>query len=248
MSRSSPSARSDPRLLRSFVVLADELHFGRAAQRLHIAQPALSQQIKRLELQLGVALFARSRSHVALTEAGEAILPLARSAVSSAAAVDRLAGEFADGRRGELRLGFSPGVHYVAQAVLSELMVDRPRIRIRARQDSSTALARDLAADELDVGLGIATSTVDGVAVEPLLAETAVVALAEHHHLAAAARLSLHDLREETFALVDRTDGPGFNAAVVAHCRAAGFEPRTVDEPSGPLAWETAVRLRGCVG
>jgi DNA-binding transcriptional LysR family regulator len=243
-----PHARSDPRLLRSFVVLAEELHFGNAARRLHIAQPALSQQIKRLELQLGIPLFARTRSRVALTEAGQAILPLARSAVGAAAAVDRVGRAFARGERGELRLGISPGVHYVAQAVLSRLTIDRRSIRIRARQDSSTALARDIAADELDVALGIATRTVSGVQVERLFEEPAVIAVAEDHALAERPQLSLTDLEGETFALVDPADGPGFNEAVVAHCRRAGFEPSTAEDASGPMAWETAVRLRGCVG
>src|SRR4051794_41835388 len=77
--------RPDARLLASFVTLADELHFGRAAARLDLTQPALSQQIKRLELQLGVELFARTRNSVALTAAGEAALPHARAAGEAAA-------------------------------------------------------------------------------------------------------------------------------------------------------------------
>ena len=132
----------DPRLLRSFVVLADELHFGRAAQRLSIAQPALSQQIKRLELQLGVELFERSRNHVELTEAGGEMLPHARSAVEAAAVVDEIGSAFAHGERGELRLGLSPGVHYIARTLLAELGKRMPDVDVRALQDSSGALAR----------------------------------------------------------------------------------------------------------
>src|SRR5918998_4033317 len=99
----------DPRLLRAFVVLARELHFGRAAVALHVTQPALSQQIRRLEEQLGVALFARTRSSVELTDAGRAALPHARRAVDAAAAVTDVAAAFARGERGELRVGLSPG-------------------------------------------------------------------------------------------------------------------------------------------
>src|SRR5918997_3091746 len=98
----------DPRLLRPFVVLAEELHFGRAAQRLHVTQPALSQQLKRLEGQLGVELFARTRASVELTEAGAAILDAARAAVAAAAEAEALAADFARAARGRLRIGISP--------------------------------------------------------------------------------------------------------------------------------------------
>src|SRR5918998_2748244 len=98
----------DPRLLRPFVVLAEELHFGRAAGRLHVTQPALSQQVKRLEEQLGVELFARTRASVALTEAGEAILEPARTAVDAATDAEIVAAAFARPQRGPPRIGISP--------------------------------------------------------------------------------------------------------------------------------------------
>src|SRR5918998_4441595 len=139
----------DPRLLRPFVALADELHFGRAAERLHVTQPALSQQIARLERQLGVRLFERTRAHVELTEAGADMLAPARAAVEAAAAAAEIALTHARGEAGELRLGLSPGAHYVAQPLLAEFARRRPEVRVRASQDNSGALAERVAVGRL---------------------------------------------------------------------------------------------------
>lgn len=239
----------DPRLLRSFVVLAEELHFSKAAARLHMTQPALSQQIRRLELQLGVDVFERTRSSVRLSEGGRAILAPARTAVKGAESVGDIAAAVARGERGELRLGFSPGLHYVAQAILAEAGRRLPGVRTRARQDSSGALAREVAEGELELALGFCAEPRTGIVCERLLEEPAVLAVRTGHRLASRRRpVRLDELRGETFALVDPRDGAGYNRAVAARCRQAGFEPHVVADPHGPMAWETAVRLDGCVG
>src|SRR5829696_281816 len=235
----------DARLLRSFVVLAETLHFGRAAERLHLSQPTLSQQIRRLEGQLGVTLLDRSSRHVALSEAGAAVLEHARAAVAAAATVDAIAREHAEGRRGELRLGFSPGVHYLAQRLLAEL---GPGVRVSARQDNTGVLSDLVARGELEIALGFCPAPHPGVQAETVAEEPALVAVREDHPLARRGAVALADLARDTFALVDAASGSGYNAAVVERCRAAGFEPRTVPHPSGPLAWETAVRSAGCIG
>jgi DNA-binding transcriptional LysR family regulator len=239
---------SDPRLLRPFVALADELHFGRAAERLHITQPALSQQIARLERQVGVTLFDRTRTRVELTEAGAAMLAPARAAVEAAAAADETARSHARGEAGELRLGLSPGAHYVVQPILAEFAHRRPQVRVRAQQDSSGALAEQVATGRLELALGFCTGAVAGVVCEHLRDEPTVLAVAADHPLADRAHVALEDLTQETFALVDAHDGAGYNAAVLAHCRAAGFDPKLHGRPHGPMAWETAVRHEGCVG
>ena len=238
----------DPRLLRAFVTLAGELHFGRAAARMHVTQPALSQQIARLERQLGVRLFDRTRTRVELTEAGAAALEPARTAVDAAAAVEEIVRGHAEGETGELRLGLSPGVHYVAQSLLSEFARRRPAVRVRASQDSSGALAEQVADGRLDLAIGFCTEPRAGVECEPLRDEPAVLAVAGDHPLARRASVALAELSGETFALVDARDGAGYNRAVVERCRAAGFEPRTRPDPRGPMAWETAVRSERCVG
>jgi DNA-binding transcriptional LysR family regulator len=239
----------DPRLLRSFVVLAEELHFSRAGERLHMTQPALSQQIKRLELQLGVTVFERTRSSVILSDGGRAILPAARSSVKAAGDVEEIAAAVARGERGELRLGFSPGLHYVAQAILAEAARRMPAVRTRARQDSSGALSQEVLKGELELALGFCAEPRPGLVCERLLIEPAVLAVGTAHRLASRRRpVRLEELHRETFALVDPRDGLGYNRAVLARCRAGGFEPRLVADPHGPMAWETAVRMDGCVG
>ena len=239
---------TDPRLLRSFVALADELHFGRAAERLHVTQPALSQQIARLERQLGVRLFDRTRAHVELTDAGSDMLAPARTAVEAADAAIEVARAHAGGERGELLLGLSPGAHYLAQPLLAEFARRRPRVRVRARQDNSGALAEQVADGRLELAVGFCTESRDGVVCTRLRDEPAVVAVGADHPLADRGQVTLPELAGETFALVDQVDGAGYNRAVAALCRAAGFEPRLRPDPHGPMAWETAVRSERCVG
>jgi DNA-binding transcriptional LysR family regulator len=181
---------------------------------------------------------------VQLTDAGRAVLEPAGAAVRAADAVEAAA----RGEAGELSLGFSPGAHYVAQAALAQLARERPALRVRARQDNTGVLVRLVAAGELEIALGFCAEPADGVVSEVAREERAVLAVGERHPLAERGSVSLEELRSETFALVDAHDGAGYNAAVVAHCRASGFEPRTPPDPHGPLAWETAVRLGGCVG
>jgi DNA-binding transcriptional LysR family regulator len=234
----------DPRLLRPFVVLAEELHFGRAATRLHVTQPALSQQIARLELQLGVRLLDRTPHRVELSDAGRAVLEPAREAVRAFGEVDAAA----RGERGELKLGFSPGAHYVAQAALAELARTHPALRVSARQDNTGVLVRLVATGELELALGFCAQPRPGVTRTLARQERAVLAVAEDHPLAHHDAVGVSDLAGETFALVDARDGAGYNAAVREHCRAAGFEPRTPEDPHGPLAWETSVRTHGCAG
>ena len=238
----------DPRLLRPFVVLAEELHFGRAAQRLHVTQPALSQQVKRLEEQLGVGLFARTRARVEPTEAGEALLGPARAAVDAAAETERVAAELAGAERGRLRIGISPGTHELAQRVLAELRARRPGLTLEAKQDNSGLLCADVAAGGLDVAIAFEPEPLDDAVCEEISREPAVVAVAAGHPLARRDTVALRELAGERFALVDLAGGRGYNRAVVDHCRAAGFEPTLDGDPHGPMAWETAVRTRGAVG
>jgi DNA-binding transcriptional LysR family regulator len=238
----------DPRLLRPFVVLAEELHFGRAARRLHVSQPALSQQLKRLERQLGVELFARTRAHVELTDQGKAVLHPARAAVRATVEAETVAARLAGAERGLMRIGISPGAHEVAQCVLAELRDGRPGLALEAKQDNSGVLCADVASGRLNVAIAFEPEHLAGIECEEICREPAVVAVSLEHPLAGKKYVALAELARESFALVDAVGGRGYNLAVVAECRAAGFEPRLDPDPHGPMSWETAVRTRGAVG
>lgn len=240
--------RHDVRLLRSFVALADEQHFGRAAKRLHITQPALSQQIQRLEGQLGVALLDRNGRQPVLTDAGRAVLAPARAATAAAVAVEEVAAVLRGGHRGEVLLGFSPGAHLAVQVLLDAFGGERPAVRVRAIQASSRALAEQVADGRLDLAIGFATGAGPGYRSELLAREKAVLAVGDRHRLSAADTVRLAELGDETFALVDAREGPGYNAAVVEICRTAGLQPRLPTRADGPMAWETAVRAGDAVG
>jgi DNA-binding transcriptional LysR family regulator len=238
----------DPRLLHAFTLLAEELHFGRAARRLHVAQPAISQQLQRLEAQLGVRLFERSRHHVELTKAGEAILPYARQAIAAASAVRRAARSAGGDADARLRVGLSPGAHYLAERVLARLAEADSRVRVQAITDNTGTIARHVADGRLEIALGFASAATPGVCVEGLTEAPAVVAVACTHRLAGKPTVRLHELADQRFAGVDPYDGAGYNDAVRALCRSAGFEPHLSERSTGPMAWETAVRSNGCVG
>jgi LysR family transcriptional regulator, benzoate and cis,cis-muconate-responsive activator of ben and cat genes len=242
------SSALDPRLLKVFTVLAEELHFGRAAERLYVAQPAVSQQLQRLEDQLGARLFERSTQHVSLTPAGEAILPYARQAVAAAAAVERAAREAAASEEATLEVGLSPGVHYLAERALALLAESEPQIRVRAIAANTGSVARHVADGTLEIGLGFATAATPGVRLEALAHVPAVAAVATDDPFAARKNVALRELATRRFAQVDSHDGPGYNDAVRELCREAGFEPSLAEQASGPMAWETAVRSGDCVG
>jgi DNA-binding transcriptional LysR family regulator len=164
-------------------VLAEELHFGRAARRLHVAQPAVSQQLQRLEDQLGVRLFERSTQHVSLAAEGEVVLPYARQAVAAAAAVERAAQEAAGSSEATLAVGLSLGVHYLAERALARLAETDPHVRVGAIAANTGSVARRVADGTLEIGLGFATQPAHGVRLEAIAEVPAVAAVASGHPL-----------------------------------------------------------------
>ena len=142
----------------------------------------------------------------------------------------------------------SPGVHYIAQTVLAEATRRLAHVRVRVVQASTGALSEEVAAGDLDLGARLLRRASTRRRMRAAGNELAVAAVGAGHRLASRKAVWLRELRGETFALVDVSEGPGFNRAVGALCEAAGFRPRTAPDPQGPMAWEADVRLKGCVG
>ncbi|HVR05811.1 MAG TPA: LysR family transcriptional regulator, partial [Solirubrobacteraceae bacterium] len=144
----------DLRELRYFVALAEERHFGRAAERLYIAQSGLSRAIQRSEDELGVALFARNRRHVELTQAGSALLERAYGVLSDFAEVQAVADATRRGLLGTVALANSPAARYELMPELLRAFADAlPDVRVTRREQLGAAIAEGLVADELDVAI-----------------------------------------------------------------------------------------------
>lgn len=213
--------------LRSFLAVADGGQFTRAARALHIAQPSLSQQIRALEQDLGAELFVRARSGARLTDAGRALLPLARSILADTETARREVQEVADLRRGRLRVGGTPSL---CQGVLADVVrtfCQRwPGVEVGLREGGSRDLADELDVGGLDVALLVLPlpAGTTSLAAEPLVVEELVVA-------SGAGQLPPGDRGACTPAdlrgrpLVLPRVGYDLREAAVAACRSAGFEP-----------------------
>lgn len=140
--------------LSSFAALADELHFTRAAARLHVAQPALTKRIQQLERALGVRLFLRTRRSVRLTSEGEVLIEKARQVIRAAEDLATTARRLSDGETGRLRIGFTPSApHHVLPALMQTFRRQHPAIRCMLTEASSEDQVRQILDGELDVGI-----------------------------------------------------------------------------------------------
>ena len=223
------------RHLRYFIAVAEELHFGRAAARLHMAQPPLSQQIKQLEAELGFQLFHRTKRTVRLTAAGERFLAETRLIFQ------RLEQAIATGRRtsrgelGELAIGFVGSASYsVLPSILQRFRQHCPQVELTLRELTTNVQLEALRENRIDIGLVRppipAEGQADGLLSQPVLQESFVVALSQDHMLAQAEKIAIADLAAESFLLFPRALAPGLYDQIIALCQQGGFSPNVVQE------------------
>ena len=209
--------------LRYFVAVAEELHFGRAAQRLHMSQPPLSQQIRLLEREFDTALFDRSTRRVSLTDAGAFLYPEAVRLLASADGVDRLMDQHHHGHAGTLRVGFVDSAAYeVMPRALSEYRRRWPRVDYELHTMSSDEQVRALREGRIDLGIGRAAADPQHVEATLVTHERLLVAAGASHRLAAASTTSLRDLSGETMIGFDRRVSPSLHAVLAGMLGAEG--------------------------
>jgi DNA-binding transcriptional LysR family regulator len=221
----------DTALLTSFLEVAQRLHFGQAADRLGMTQPTLSQQIRRLEHQVGASLLERTSRHVRLTKAGEALIPQARRVLADLERAVFHCRAVAAGGVGHLKVGsIGAALNSVTPHLVHGLRERLPGLVVQLTQMDSPVQLAALHAGELDFGIVRAAAPVAGIALEDLFSEPMIVALSSDHRLAAVDRVTAVDLSEEFFVLWPRTASPLFHDQVLAYCRQAGVEPRIAME------------------
>jgi DNA-binding transcriptional LysR family regulator len=219
------------RHLRYFVTVAEELHFGRAAARLQMAQPPLSQQIRQLEGELGVALLHRTTHHVALTAAGEAFLEEARRTLAQAEEARRTALRVGSGEVGQFRLGFIGSAAYdVLPVLVRAYRVQFAEVEVVLRHMSTAQQLDALHGRTLDVGILRPPVPRATLATLTVRREPFVVAVPAGHPWACSRRIHLAALAQEPFILFPQAMQKDYNAQVLALCRRAGFEPRVGQE------------------
>lgn len=216
----------DLRQLRSFTVLAEELHFGRAAARLHIAQPALSQQLKALEKELGLRLLDRTNRRVSLTDAGRRLVVEAGAVLARMDEAMAAMARVRTGEVGRLVLGVSPGVDQaLLAALLSAVAAHSSDVDVQPRQVTSAEGALGLVRNELDAALVHSVPDDTGLAHEVVSSDELGVALPSAHRLARRRAIRAADLSGEPLAWLRRRWEPALYDDVLAQLAVVGFEP-----------------------
>ncbi|ALP63066.1 LysR family transcriptional regulator [Paraburkholderia caribensis] len=216
------------RLLRAFLTVTNLRHFGRAAEALHLSQPALSKQIVALEASLGGRLFERGRHGAGLTAFGETFLPDAEALVRDADDVLARAREASSGQRGHLRIGLCLSTLTLAPPLIAAYRAQHPQIGVTLNDLSSAEQTRRMFAGKLDVGF-VRLPAAAGLSAFAVIDESLALAVPRH---AKWKRLpaKLDEFNELGFIALARSKGPGTAAMIDAWCAGRGFVPRVIQQ------------------
>jgi len=236
------SCAMELRHLRYFVAVAEELSFTRAAERLHIAQPPLSQQIRQLEEELGVTLLQRGARPIGLTDAGQVLLDRSRALLADLATTVAETRRTGRGLTGRLSIGFAGSAMYVfLPDVINGYREACPNVELALDEMLASEVAAALQERRIDVGFARPQLPQHArVAQKLLLEEPYLAALPDRHRLAGRKRIALAELADEPFVLYPLNAGPSVTERIVTACQASGFTPRIVQEV---LHLQTAVSL-----
>ena len=230
----------DLHLLRLFVAVAEELHFGRAARRLRISQPPLSQQIRRLETLVGCPLFERTSRKVTLTAAGLELLEGAYQVLGTMRRAVERTRAAAEGADGSLEVGYVvPAMLSVLPPAIRRFRSENPRVVVHLRELSTSHQLTALSAGEIDVAL-VSGACPPGYRSCLEWTEPAVVLLPPSHPLAPRTVIEPAELSDQDFISFPRSQAPALHDAWVASCTAVGFVPRIVQEAQ---SWQMIAAL-----
>lgn len=216
----------ETRLLRSFTVVAEELHFGRAAQRLSIAQPALTRQIQQLEARVGVTLFTRNSRRITLTAPGRAFLKRARRILNDLEEAAAQARRVEAGQEGFLRVGFIHSSTYgITPSIIRRFRDCYPAVVLDLQEMPIDAQFAALIDGTIDVGILRPPLADPRLAIHILTSERFVIALPDRHRLADRASVPLSSVATDTFIFFTQERSPLLYETINSMCRSAGFAP-----------------------
>lgn len=234
----------DLRQLKYFVTVAEELSFVRAAQRLHMSQPPLSQQIKGLEEELGVELLVRTRREVKLTDAGRVFLAESRELLDKAQAVAHRTRQAAGGEQATLRVGMATSaLFHVLPQLLERVKARLPGVSMTITDMNSDEQVRSLTVDRIDLGFIHARPDIRGLARCNVVIDSFAVALPASHPLASRPDLALQDLQDEAMVAFSRDHAPALFDALIASCQQVGYSPRIAHVGRHPASVLQMVQL-----
>lgn len=227
--------------LKYFVAVAEELHFGRAAARLDMAQPPLSRQIATLETELGVQLFDRSRSQIRMTQAGEVLLEHARDILARLDSAYRETTRIGKGGAGRLRIAFvGSATHGPFPTLIKSFRIHYPDVELALSAMNNAELSRALIQREIDIAIARPSLNDEDFRAETLYSEPLILALPDNSLHAASETVPFEALKAETFIIYPRRPRPSFADHILAVCREAGFDPVDLIEAQD---YQTAISL-----